>query len=282
MKKTILSGSLQRMFSSSMVLGFGILSVPVFAQQSENLEKPQRVEITGSSIRRVDAETPSPIQVISAEDLKKSGYSSISQVLQNITANGQGTLSQSFTGAFAAGASAISLRGLTAGATLVLIDGHRMAPYALSDDGQRSFVDVSNIPFDTIERVEVLKDGASAIYGSDAMAGVVNIILKKSFVGTSVAAETGRATAGGGATTHASITHGFGNLVDDGYNAYTSIEYRHQDRISYSQRKGAGDWRKVDWSGVGGLNNTHGVVTAQNPQPSTYNSPYLTDRKSVV
>ena len=100
MKKTILSGSLQRMFSSSMVLGLGMLSAPVFAQQSENLEKPQRVEITGSSIRRVDAETPSPIQVISAEDLKKSGYSSISQVLQNITANGQGTLSQSMQGAF--------------------------------------------------------------------------------------------------------------------------------------------------------------------------------------
>ena len=132
--------------------------------------------------------------------MRNSGYTSIGEVLQHITANGAGALSQTFSGGFAAGGSGISLRGLNNNATLILIDGHRMAPYPLADDGSRSFVDISNIPFDTVERIEILKDGASAVYGSDAMAGVVNVILRKNLVGTSISAEGGRATEGGGAT----------------------------------------------------------------------------------
>ena len=275
--ETVLARSLRMTYSGSIALSLGFLTLPVFAQQtSTESPVPQRIEITGSSIRRADAETPSPVQLISAEDLKKSGYTSISQVLQNITANGQGTLSQGFSQAFAAGASGISLRGLTTSATLVLIDGHRMAPYPLADDAQRSFVDISNIPFDTVERIEILKDGASAIYGSDAMAGVVNIILKKSFIGTTASAEAGTSQAGGGETVHASVTHGWGDFNVDGYNAYGSIEYRHQDRITYNQRAGAGSWQRLDWSGIGGTNKTLGVPFSSN-QPATYNSPYLSD-----
>src|SRR5438874_10086 len=86
--------------------------------------------------------------------------------------------------AIASGAAGVSLRGLTVGSTLVLIDGHRMSPYAIGDDSQRSFVDVSNIPFDAIDSIEILKSGASSLYGSDAVAGVVNIKLKKNFTGT--------------------------------------------------------------------------------------------------
>lgn len=255
MIETMMSRSLRVMFSGSVVLGLGMLSQSVLAQTSSEAQPVQSVVITGSSIPRQDAEAPSPVQVITADELKKSGYTSISQVLENITATGAGTLNQGFTGAFAAGASGIALRGLSVAATLVLIDGHRMAPNALSDDGQRSFVDISNIPFDTIERVEILKDGASAIYGSDAMAGVVNIILKKSFVGTTINAEGGKATEGGGTTTHVSVTHGFGNLSDDGYNAYASLEYRHQDSVSYSQRVGDGGWATQNWAPLGGNNN---------------------------
>ncbi|HXA47586.1 MAG TPA: Plug domain-containing protein, partial [Burkholderiaceae bacterium] len=90
---------------------FSVMSIaPVMAQTADN-QPVQRVEITGSNIRRADAETPSPVQVISSDDLKKSGYTTVAQVLQNITANGAGTLSTGFSGAFAGGASGISLRG---------------------------------------------------------------------------------------------------------------------------------------------------------------------------
>lgn len=250
---------------------------PAAAQQASGDAqdaKAQRIEITGSSIRRVDAETPDPVQVLTAQDLKNSGYTSVNDVLQHITSNGAGTLTQNFTGGFAAGGAGISLHGLNDNATLTLIDGHRMAPYALPDDGSRSFVDISNIPFDAIERIEILKDGASAVYGSDAMAGVVNIILKKNFTGTTVSAEAGKATEGGGTTTHASVTHGAGKLEEDGYNAYLTLEYRHQDPIYFSQRQGDGLWQNMNWAPYGGVNNTAGVITKNNPTPGTL-APYL-------
>lgn len=257
---------------------FMIAVAPALAQSTGDTgANVQRVEITGSNIRRADKEIPSPVQVITADDLKKSGYTTVSQVLQNITSNGQGTLSQGFAGAFATGASGVSLHGLNTSATLVLIDGHRMAGYPLPDDNQRFFVDVSSIPFDAIERVEVLKDGASAIYGSDAMAGVVNFILKKNFVGTTAGLEGGGATEGGGKTVHASVMYGVGDYAADGYNAYVSLEFRHQDAITIDQRQGDGQWSRVDQSNIGGSNLTPGVVTPFNPIPITNGTVYLTN-----
>src|SRR5919109_5067394 len=154
--------------------------VPTSTSSGQDL---QEIVVTGSMIKRADFETPSPIQVVTDEDLRQSGYTSVSEVLRNLAANGQGTLSQSFNLAFAGGGSGVALRGLTVGATLTLIDGERMIPYPLSDDAQRNFVDVSTIPFLAVDRIEVLKDGASAEYGSDAIAGVVNVLLKKSYTG---------------------------------------------------------------------------------------------------
>jgi iron complex outermembrane receptor protein len=210
------------------------------AQQDTTTTAPDqnldRVTVTGSNLRRADTETPSPVQVITLDEIKQSGYTDVSDVLHNLTANGAGTLSQSFGGAFAAGASGIALRGLTVGATLVLIDGHRMVPNALSDDGERSFVDVSQIPLEAIDRIEVLKDGASSIYGSDAIAGVINVILKKSYVGNEVSAEAGISKYSDGRMRQATGTFGFGDLDADGHNAYLALEYREQDPISVSNR----------------------------------------------
>jgi iron complex outermembrane receptor protein len=159
-------------FAISCAIAGGALvaSLPAAAQTgtADSIAAPQRVVVTGSLIARTDKETASPVQVLTAADLKQSGYTSVSDVLRDITANGSGTLSQSFNGSFASGASGVSLRGLSVGATLVLIDGHRMAPYPLSDDGQRPFVDISNIPFDAVDHIDILKDGASSTYGSRA------------------------------------------------------------------------------------------------------------------
>ncbi len=242
---------------------------------ADNDQQPvQKVEITGSNIRRSDKELSSPVQVITADDLKKSGYTTVTQVLQNLTSNGQGSLSSSNPYSWAPGGAGIALHGLSVSATLVLIDGHRMAPYPLFDNNQRAFVDISNIPFDSIERIEVLKDGASAIYGSDAMAGVVNVILKKKFVGTTVSAEAGTATEGGGTTTHFTLSHGIGDLDADGYNAFISLEYRHQDQITDQQRSGDGMWTNYDWAPYGGVNTSRGALTPTSGPPSTL-SPYL-------
>jgi iron complex outermembrane recepter protein len=171
--------------------------------------------------------------------------------------HGQGTLSQNNAFSFASGASGIALRGLTVGSTLVLIDGHRMAPYPIGDDGERSFVDVSNIPFDAVERVEVLKDGASAVYGSDAVAGVVNIILRKVYTGASLTADAGTSSHADGNTYHAAGIWGIGDLANDGHNFYLAAEYRQQQQIRLIDRGKI--FNQTDYSGTGGENATYGV-----------------------
>src|SRR5215469_10650629 len=216
----------------------------------------QTVVVTGSIIKRTDFETPSPIQVVTSQDLQDSGFTSVSDVLRNLSANGAGTLSQSFNFAFAGGASGVALRGLTVGGTLTLIDGQRMVPYALSDDSQRNFVDVSNLPFNVIDSIEVLKDGASAEYGSDAIAGVVNVKLKKTFTGGTVTADVGTSYKSDGTTEHLAGMFGVGDLGSDGYNAYVALEFRHQDQIRLLNRTGF--WNNLDWVGFGGADTRFG------------------------
>jgi iron complex outermembrane receptor protein len=247
------------------------VSAPVQAQE---VSAPQKVVVTGSLISRADTETATPVQVVTAQDIQRSGKSSIADLLSDLAANGAGTLGTGFSGAFANGASGISLRGLSVGATLVLLDGHRVAPYALGDDAQRSFVDISNIPLDAIETIEILKAGASSLYGSDAVAGVVNIKLKKSFKGTRFAAEGGKTQHGGGATQRASLSTGFGDLDTDGYNAFVTAEWRHQDAIKLNQRLG-NDWNNPDWRGRGGNDLTLGVPTSLNAYLTAASSPFL-------
>ena len=214
-----------------------------------NASDANRVVITGSHIRRTDTETPSPVLTLTARDISRSGYSSVADVLASISANNMGSLGQATPAAFGAGGSGISLRGLTVGATLVLIDGQRMAAYPLPDDGQRDFVDINSIPIDAVERIEVLKDGASAIYGSDAMAGVVNVILKKSHTGTTLHAEVGAAQRGGGSSLHLSGIRGFGDFAKDGIGGYLSADIRERRPILLSDRRFL---TTENWSAFGG------------------------------
>jgi len=270
---------------SGLLLAFGstLLAASASAQDAGTPAPAadiQRVVVTGSNIRRTDSETPSPVQVITAEDIKSSGYTSISEVLSNITANGQGTLSQGFSGAFASGAAGISLRGLNTSATLVLIDGHRSAPYPIGDDGQRSFVDIANIPFDAVERIEILKDGASAVYGSDAIAGVVNIILKRSYTGGKITADIGDSWRHDGATRHVAGIYGIGDLDKDGYSAYVSGELRKQDQITYADR--GDNFTNADFTRFGGINTTPGVPNSANAGLPASSTGYITDNSGNI
>lgn len=223
----------------------------------------QEVVITGSLIQRTTIETPSPVQIISSKDLVQSGYTDISDVLRNISANGASTLSQSFSFAFAIGASGISLRGLSLGDTLVLIDGERTVPYPLLDDNERSFVDLASIPFTAIQQVQILKDGGSALYGSDAIAGVVNVILRKEYQGFQVTTESGTSQHWDGSTEHIGFIGGEGDLASDGYNWYVSGDFRHQDQILADNRSGL--WANLNWTQWGGYNRTPGASSAEYP-----------------
>jgi iron complex outermembrane recepter protein len=228
------------------------------ASSSSNDTSLQEIVVTGSLIRRTDTELPSPVQIISSEDITNSGYTSVTDILRNLPSNGQGALSQSFGQAFGAGGSGVALRGLTVGATLTLIDNERMVAYPLNDDNQRSFVDVSAIPVEAIDTVEVLKDNASALYGADAIAGVVNFRLKKSYVGADINAEAGTTQHGDGTTEHVSAIAGFGDLNADGHNFYVAIDLRKVDEIKSTSRSAA--FTQLDWSGLpDGVNTTLGA-----------------------
>lgn len=154
----------------------------------EEVKDVERIQVTGSRIKRSDMEGPSPVQSLSKEDIDNLGYENLQQLLERMPVAGNGTFSTrgNSQDSTANGGAAVSLRGLGPDATLVLINGRRVAISAFAESITNSFVDINSIPVSAIERVDILKDGASAIYGSDAVAGVVNIILKKDIEGVEV------------------------------------------------------------------------------------------------
>ncbi|MDB5746650.1 MAG: hypothetical protein JWP72_1498 [Massilia sp.] len=191
----------------------------------------QRVFVTGSNIKRIDGETASPVTVMRREDIKATGANTVRQVLDTLTSFDTGTLrDDGSSNSFARGASGASMRGLGKGATLVLVNGRRVSNYAFADGGKEMFVNVDAIPADIIERVEILKDGASAVYGSDAMAGVINIITRNTFEGLRLSGSIERNLSHKvGDQKTAAIFGGLGNLERDGYNAFASLEAYRRD-----------------------------------------------------
>ncbi|MDX1678283.1 TonB-dependent receptor domain-containing protein [Arsukibacterium sp.] len=175
----------------ALAIAGSLLTSPLsYAQQetAKEEQKVERIEVTGSRIKGVDLEGTQPLVVISAEDIKNSGASSVFDLLQDLgqVRGGSGTFSTSESGATStstpAGQAAASLRGLGPSSTLTLVNGRRIAASSFAA-GTQNFVDVNSIPLSAIERIEVLATGASAIYGADAVAGVINYILKKDYQG---------------------------------------------------------------------------------------------------
>lgn len=171
-----------------------ILVSGCFINQSIAADAPvdlEKIEVTGSHIKRIDSEGPSPVLVVSREDIERSGLSSVSELLRNLALNSGEAFNENYIASFAPGSSGINLRGLGQDKTLVLINGRRVAKYAFASELTVSFVDLNSIPLGAIERIEIQKDGASAIYGSDAIAGVVNIILRKNYNGSEISLAKG-------------------------------------------------------------------------------------------
>ena len=242
------------------VASAALLSLGAYAQSSSTetpgvagregpvVQEGQRVEVTGSNIRRVQSETASPVTTLTREDLDRSGKSNVAELLQTLSIDNQGSVPATFGNGFAGGGgTALSLRGLGAGATLVLINGRRVAAFPLADDGTKVFTDLNIIPIEAVERIEILKDGGSAVYGSDAIAGVVNVILRKDFTGIIAKAQIGQSLKyGDGRDTQASLMGGFGNIDIDGYNFLADFEYRKKEPIFDSNRSDRARIGKTD------------------------------------
>lgn len=214
-----------------------MLAYPAFAMAQQPVEPAapmQRVEITGSSIKRTEAEAAGSVQVLTRDDIERTGATTALGILTS-TASIDTNLSSatSSSGSFATGASGVSMRGLGKVSTLVLVNGRRIAQYGLADGAQENFTNLDAIASDAIERIEILKDGASAIYGSDAIAGVVNIILRKDYQGARIRVN------------HRESQHfhddrsrsvaaivGYGDVEKQGFNTYVSAEFYKRDGYS--------------------------------------------------
>jgi len=247
---------------------------PATNDQGEPTAGGEEVVVTGSLLRQTDSATPSPVTTLTAENLDARGINTVQNAIQLLASNNGPALTNSFTanGAFAGGASAVSLRGLSTNSTLVLFDGLRAAYYPLADDATRNFVDLNTIPDDIVDRIEVLRDGASSSYGADAIAGVVNIITKRSFNGVSGRAEAGISQDGVNANQRLTLTAGTGDLDDKGYNAYVSGFYFRQEGVRNRDLPypfNTADLRRV---GTGGPNNIvnglgdNGLIPNNGPQ----------------
>jgi iron complex outermembrane receptor protein len=214
-----------------------LMSIQAGAPQAA-LAQDQRVEITGSSIKRIDGESALPVQVITREDIDKSGATTAAELMRTITANNaplsdgvsitDGTSGQrGFNGA--------NLRGLGVSSTLILLNGRRMANFATP--GDNSGVDLNNIPVAALQRVEVLTDGASAIYGTEAIGGVINFITRKDYEGIDVGVYALSTEEGGAGKLTATLSGGVGNLSTDGFNVFGVVDLQQMDALRSTQRQ---------------------------------------------
>ncbi|WP_397577193.1 TonB-dependent receptor domain-containing protein [Sphingorhabdus sp.] len=221
------------------------LTTPAFAQDAsppaaaETADEGAAIIVTGSRIKQDPAKSALPLQIISTDDLTREGINSPEQLISYLSTNGNGADNLASNADVTSGAqrgtnglSAANLRGQGSASTLVLLNGRRVAAHGLTG----SAVDVNQIPMAALERVEVLKDGASAIYGTDAIGGVINFITKTNFQGLALNAFTDMAEAGGGAIYRLSATGGYGDLDEDGFNILATVSRSVNKALNGSER----------------------------------------------
>ena len=192
-----------------------------------------RILVTGSRIPRAQLETASPVITISAEDIQRQGFRNVSDVLRAQPLATGAVQDNQYAGSFTSNATTISLLGLSPSFTLILMDGRPLADYPLLYNGQSNFTDLTSIPTAMVERIEILPGNQSSIYGSAAIAGVVNIILKKRLDGMQLDARVGGYSDGGGDNQRLQLT---GGKAWDNLDITYGLQYSHQDPIYMRQR----------------------------------------------
>ncbi|WP_443030451.1 TonB-dependent receptor plug domain-containing protein [Sphingomonas sp. ZT3P38] len=253
--------------------GIALCAAPAIAQttqQTQSEDPPVSDEggdivVTGSLFSRADTATPSPVTVINAETLERAGVTNMADAIRQASADGAGSIGIGFTSGFSAGGSAVSLRNLGVSSTLVLVDGLRSANFPLSDDGHNSYVDLASIPQVNVERVEVLKDGASSTYGADAIGGVVNIITRRQFVGIQGGVEAGVSEKGDGQKYRARLLAGFGDYDSRGWNIYVGGEYEKGGTITADSR--GFPFNTLDLRAIGGVDSNRADDTLGTATP---------------
>jgi iron complex outermembrane receptor protein len=228
---------MKRFMMVSMCAYVAALSMPAMAQQApaasaSDAPELQEIVVTGSMIKRPAAETAEAITILKADALKDQGVVNVEQVMNTLTSAAPTVNIAANVGSFSGGGTYANLRHLGNGSTLVLLDGQRVANNAFNGNA----VDLSGIPFSAIDSVQVLREGASALYGSDAIAGVINFITKKDYQGLEVQGNFDRPQETGGSSGQADLIFGHGDLASDGYNLMITGNYSKQQELRATQR----------------------------------------------
>ncbi|MDQ1816124.1 TonB-dependent receptor [Massilia sp. CCM 9210] len=230
-----LPAAIRGLCAGGALLGAGVLALPAQAQApADTSQTMQKVEIVGTSIRRrLEAQTALPITSLRAEDFAKQGLSTAQEVLATIPMNQTSTGASQSVGSGTGGRATANLRGLGGDKTLVLLNGRRLANHPFFADT----VDLNIIPVAALDRVEVLRDGASAIYGSDAIGGVINFVTKRSYRGLEVSVEAYEPVgSGGGDEQRINVIGGWGDLATDGYNVLGIVDFHRQSALTATDR----------------------------------------------
>jgi iron complex outermembrane receptor protein len=222
--------TLKHLGRSTMAVAVSMCFVSV-VQAQEPVAKVQRVEVTGSSIKRIQAEGSLPVQVITAKELAKTGATNVAEVIQNLPAMQGFQIADIAVGSNSGGIVTANIHDIGSSYTLVLLNGRRIAP-----TGSGSTVNLNSIPMSAIDRIEVLTDGASALYGSDAIAGVVNFVLKQNQQGGNVTGSAMVPLEGGGKSGYVSATYGFGDIDTDRFNVLMSVRHDVQRQLAATER----------------------------------------------
>ena len=240
LKRTMLSRSLLVAFGGTAAIAGGAAvaqQAPAPAQpQPGTVQELQRVEVTGSAIRRIQTESALPVLTLKKEDIERSGATSTVDLLRKVSAVQGSTSESASVGGTTFGFAGVSVHNLGEQRTLVLLNGHRLSLFGGQTlTGFAAGFDLNAIPISAIERVEVLTDGASALYGADAVAGVVNFITKRNISDGDIT--IGIASPKDGAREkHISATKGFGSLSEDGYNAMLSFGHDERTKLNSTNR----------------------------------------------
>ena len=220
----------------SPAVGVTLVGALLHAGSATAQQQLERVEITGSAIKQIDAETAVPVTVLQADDLRKEGITTAEEVLRKISSSQSQFTTVGSVGAQTGGASFADIRGLGQNKTLILLNGRRLANSAVSGAGNSSAADLNAIPFAALQRVEVLRDGASALYGTDAIGGVINFITKREFNGGVLSLGTDDPEHGAGKRYNGSFTFGTGSLEADKFNLFGVLTYQKQNEIAGPDR----------------------------------------------
>ena len=240
----LVSTSKVRLLATAATFAITLAATPAFAQDkpaaapadSTATDDSKDIVVTGTLFgTKALTTTASPVTVLTTETLDRAGITNVSDAIRSVSADGAGSIGNGFSSGFSAGGSAVSLRNLGVSSTITLIDGMRSANFPLNDDGHNNYVDLNSIPMANIESIQVLKDGASALYGADAIGGVVNLVTRKSFKGFQAQLDGSVSQRGEFGKYRARVLAGYGDYAAQGFNIYIGGDYERSAQVTNAE-----------------------------------------------